>query len=45
MAKVVLDVAKVVLDVGKVVLDVGKVVLDGVQHCHHLRHLPITTAF
>eukprot|EP00731_Ephydatia_muelleri_P004949 Em0002g1125a len=45
VAKVVLDVAKVVLDVGKVVLDVGKVVLDGVQHCHHLRHLPITTAF
>eukprot|EP00731_Ephydatia_muelleri_P003217 Em0001g3217a len=45
VGKVVLDVAKVVLDVGKVVLDVGKVVLDGVQHCHHLRHLPITIAF
>eukprot|EP00731_Ephydatia_muelleri_P034142 Em0048g18a len=45
MGKVVLDMGKVVLDMGKVVLDVGKVVLDGVQHCHHLRHLPITTAF
>ena len=45
VAKVVLDVAKVVLDVGKVVLDVGKVVLDGFQHCHHHRHLPVTTAF
>eukprot|EP00731_Ephydatia_muelleri_P019270 Em0012g95a len=45
VAKVVLDVAKVVLDVGKVVLDMGKVVLDGVQHCHYLCHLPITTAF
>eukprot|EP00731_Ephydatia_muelleri_P019836 Em0012g661a len=45
VGKVVLDVGKVVLDVGKVVLDMGKVVLDGVQHCHHLRHLPITTAF